>query len=723
MTAAEVPVNPSEGSRLLRATHIWTLCAFAFSQPVFVALTQYFVYLHDLEATWVEIGYVLVVLAVLIPGLWFLLDQLIGASVALTGGRGRNLVLTILMGIVWLSILRPFMIKVPFLADQAIVWLVSLIIAGAASYVSLQLYLRFIWVRRWVTGAAVAIVFFPGMFLYEYGSLKHAIEEAHSTEIERPVPVVIVVFDEFSGVTLMNRDLQIDAMHFPQFARLAGMSTWYRHASTVHNRTDFAVPALLTGQYPTPRRPALESEHPGNLFRVVQSTGAYDMTIFEPVTRMCPKTLWYSKQPKRSHAQKLRLLTRTLALVYPRLILPNDIPVDFPPISKAWFGLPDEVDVRQEIITGLYHSAAFFERADQFQKFRRGLLKSESPQFHFLHIELPHVPWCFLPTGTNYNFDDSRTFEPAGSQGEIGEDWSANPGIIARNEHRYLLQVGYVDRLIGQLLDQLNQSDLLDECLLIVTADHGVSFRPGHSRRVPDAENIADILSVPLFIKLPGQTIGEVSDVNVEAIDVLPTIADVLGVKLVEPIEGISLLQEGRRPRKSLFVDEKGTLMPVEPRIPRLQAAVDRRWNLFGNDSLDDPPLAASTHPTWRGRSTSEFLIEDFPIKSLMIDPPRPEITETKSEFFPCLVSGTLDPRELKSPPDLVLAVNGIIRDSSGLYHRGRGVQAFEFLLPEWLVQPHPCQIELFQFDKTAPASPLRMKLLKRWNLEDLEKD
>ena len=70
-----------------------------------------------------------------------------------------------------------------------------------------------------------------------------------------------------------------------------------------------------------------------------------------------------------------------------------------------------------------------------------------------------------------------REFDPIGSWGGLYEDWGSDPAIIARNEHRHLLQLGYVDRFIGQLLDRLQQNDLLDKSPLIVTADHGVSFR------------------------------------------------------------------------------------------------------------------------------------------------------------------------------------------------------------------------------------------------------
>ncbi len=701
-------------SRFERAWHVCVFCAFAFSQPLFAALTQQFVYLHDLNAGWIGIGYVLLVLMVLVPAGWILLDQLAVSVSTRLGGRGRNLILTLLMGLVWLSFLRPF-VRIQILELASVVWLVSLMLATAGAVLSMWLYQYSLWVRRWISVATLGIVCFPGMFVYHYGSLSRPPDHSPSVSIERPIPVVMVVFDEVSGTTLMNGDLQVDARNFPQFGRLAEMSTWYRQASTVHNRTDFAIPALLSGQFPITIRPPLESEFPGNLLRVIHATGAYEMTVFEPVTRLCPKELEYRFRPHRSRFQKLWLLTQTLAAVYPRLIFPNDMPIDFPPISRLWFGLPEDPGKPPDKITGLYRPDPFIDRATQLQKFLEHQHVSEKPQFNFMHVELPHVPWHFLPSGRVYNFDLEQSFYPAGARGEIGEDWGTESFIIARNEHRYLQQVRFVDQFVGKLLDRLEQIGLLDRCLLIVTADHGVSFRPGHSRRIPDDANLPDLLSVPLFIKLPGQVAGRVSDCNIQSVDILPTIADVLGITLSEPVDGIPVSQATREPRKTLYFNDGMTVL--EPVIPRLNAAVNRRWALFAGDSLDAPPRSACTHFDWHGSLTSKFSIDDEPLASLRIEPALPGSSESRIEFVPCLVGGALDTRELsQSPADLVVAVNGVIRDSGLTFHKGRGSRGFEFLLPESAVQQRPCQMELFHVVNAAAERP-RLRRLGKWNV------
>ena len=161
----------------------------------------------------------------------------------------------------------------------------------------------------------------------------------------------------------------------------------------------------------------------------------------------------------------------------------------------------------------------------------------------------------------------------------------------------------------------------MEKCLLIVTADHGVSFRPGHSRRLPDADNLADIASVPLFIKLPGQKQGRVDDRNVESVDIFPTIAESLGIELSEPVDGIPVSQERRRPRKTLYYD--GSMTVIEPDLPQRRAAVLRQFELFGHDDLDQLPASIATHPEWHGRKIASFVVEGKPVHATLIDPLR----------------------------------------------------------------------------------------------------
>ena len=84
---------------------------------------------------------------------------------------------------------------------------------------------------------------------------------------------------------------------------------------------------------------------------------------------------------------------------------------------------------------------------------------------------------------------------------------------------------------------------------MIVVADHGVSFRPHGERRRIEEGNMEEIAFVPLFVKPPGQTEGGIDDRHARTIDIVPTIADILGVEVPWETDGRSLLA-GRRGRR-----------------------------------------------------------------------------------------------------------------------------------------------------------------------------
>lgn len=87
---------------------------------------------------------------------------------------------------------------------------------------------------------------------------------------------------------------------------------------------------------------------------------------------------------------------------------------------------------------------------------------------------------------------------------------------------RHLLQVGFVDSLVGRLVARLRELGIYDQALVVVTADHGASYREGMPRRAARAQNLADIVRVPLFIKRPGQKTGAVVDGRSPVGDGLP---------------------------------------------------------------------------------------------------------------------------------------------------------------------------------------------------------
>jgi arylsulfatase A-like enzyme len=124
--------------------------------------------------------------------------------------------------------------------------------------------------------------------------------------------------------------------------------------------------------------------------------------------------------------------------------------------------------------------------------------------------------------------------------------WKNDERLVDRRYREHLLQVGYVDRVLGQIVRRLRATGLWDESLFVVTADHGCSFLPGDHERTVNRSNVGDIAPVPLFVKTPRERAGRVDDRSARTIDVVPTIAAVLGVRIPWRIDGSSLLRADR---------------------------------------------------------------------------------------------------------------------------------------------------------------------------------
>jgi hypothetical protein len=116
------------------------------------------------------------------------------------------------------------------------------------------------------------------------------------------------------------------------------------------------------------------------------------------------------------------------------------------------------------------------------------------------------------------------------------------------------------DWFVGQVIDRLQAIGEYDKSLVVVTADHGVTFPYS---RAATAKNYPNLMWTPLFVKAPDQSEGRIDDRAMRSVDVLPTMADILGVKLPWKVDGITARRspraEGRRPVIGGLAERTGT--------------------------------------------------------------------------------------------------------------------------------------------------------------------
>jgi hypothetical protein len=683
-------------SPLVDALHIFVLCSFAVAQPLFEQLSRKRVYLEDEGIGGLALAATSVILLVVIP-LLFTAAEVVAARIGEVARVRTHLAIVLVLTF---SMLSPALKLAKFVPG-----LISVPLALALAWLAALAYRRSSMVRSFVSFGAPALVAFPLMFfclspIFGYLFPK-PVPPSQLVAIGNPVPIVFVVLDEFCGMSLVNERREIDAIRYPHFAELAATATWYRNATSVHMRTDRAVPSLLSGVYPLKEGEATIADYPRNLFTLIHATERYEMTVFEPYTRLFPPEADLRESPRVDLATQMVSLAGTLPLVFVRHVFPTDLPFDLPSVPREWYRIQRQREDELDKNTGLFRPSWGQDRDEQFAHFVRLLSPSTKPRLYFSHLVAPHFPWCYLPSGRSYARDRGLDPTPRGAYGDLAETWGVDELAVQHAQQRYLLQVGYVDHLIGKLMDKLKEIDLFDSCLLIVVGDHGVSFQPGQSRRAPDPATVGDIASVPLFIKLPQQRNGTTSDRNVESIDVMPTIIDVLDVTVPCPMDGTSLLEDSlpERPRKTIYGESGPVFLTAE--FAEKYESLQRMLSLFGSGESPsqawDRVFKVGPHAELIGSPLEELAIAEPATLALRFIRLRRDPRDKSPEPIQCFFQGVVRPGpDVHFPVHLALAVNGTIQAVTRTYTERGLRETWSAIVPERFLQPGENDVRVF---------------------------
>lgn len=504
---------------------------------------------------------------------------------------------------------RPALVGLVGLLSAALVLPVSVVLAVVVGVLAAVAYARIAAVQTFLTFLSPAPLVFLAVFLVAVSDLLLGGEASASQDgpDRSSTPIVHIVLDELPTSTLVGADGRIDAELFPSLARFAADATWYRRATSVAASTTEAVPALVTGEPPDPDLLPTSSDHPRSLFTLFARS--HELSVAEPITDVCPARL--CPEPRPSLRARLSALVDDLVIVGQHLLLPEGLRDGLPAIDRGWIGFGSEEELggiaargsREKLLGRVIERLRADDAAVEFARVA-GVLQERSsrPPLIFVHSSLPHGPARFLPDGRGYAVQ--RKSYP----GFARKRWTREQWLVDQSFQRHVLQVQYVDTLVGELLDAVRAAGLYDEAVILVTADHGVSFRAGHPRRTLTRSTMADLALVPFIVKLPGQRVGAISDRAVRTIDALPTIARAAGVELgmpasERPVDGaapIAMLGDGvpgpTVPLASL-VDDFREREAHEARVLRAGVyAVGPRPDLIGRPAAG-PSVAALDAP------------------------------------------------------------------------------------------------------------------------------
>jgi hypothetical protein len=473
-------------------------------------------------------------------------------------------------------------------------------------------------------------------------------------------PIVFLFLDEFPLRVLLDEDGAIDEKLYPNFARLQKVSNWYPNATGVTGWTPFAVPAMLRGRFPEKANAASYINYQETLFTLVG--GTYDMRAYETISELCPPGMCLGVAAGRKTGMR--------ALGRDTIDLTTEIVSPYPPRKNVTDQFVENaVAVARQQAEGQPVPGAqdkFDEvgknQPERLAPFLADLQPMARPNLHFMHFLLPHAPYRYLPSGLSYQRLPRDWPPERPDPTKPDKTTPSDPLFEMLTKQQLVLQTMYLDDVLGTMLDRMEATGLLDQALLIVTADHGTGIDPRVKYRQLDEHNAPDLAWVPLFVKTPGQQDGKVDRRNAQHVDLLPTIADVLDVEIPWEVDGISLLGAARTDTQKTWYDVPGVKETIDP--PKWADVVTKGYahEVMHPERGRRGLFAIGDHADLVGKKVSELTVgAPSAVRARLHQTLDLSDADPAGGFVPAAVFGELSEPLGDNPVWLVASVNGTI--------------------------------------------------------------
>ena len=423
----------------------------------------------------------------------------------------------------------------------------------------------------------------------------------------------------------------------PSLERLAARGVMYRHAITPHPLCVPARTSIMTGRYPHStgcrRNETLMPPNETHAFDIWRDSGYttgligknhcfVDLDVFDVYCDIShgglPKGDYVGSEPKTRGMEWVRSVEAINAAHETRAHLNEN--AQSPTIAYAVSDHPVE-DYGSNVVTS--QTEAFLERVADGDRFGRDESESgdERPFALWVSYPDPHEPReapreyvdmfpageVEMPPIRRGEFDedgglahlDDAPYPPSGEVSpapEVNRVLYAMLGLDDDTEEdiRNLVTVHHamtrlVDDGIGRILDKLDELGMLEDTIIVFTADHG-DFMAEHNMAVKGGVFYDCLTRVPLLVSYPkgGVPEGEIDDSMVNTVDILPTLLELQGFANFDGIHdgwardsvspdaasaAHSTLDEGGMFRESLLRRVQGKPLPTATKTrPRVAA-------------------------------------------------------------------------------------------------------------------------------------------------------
>ena len=153
------------------------------------------------------------------------------------------------------------------------------------------------------------------------------------------------------------------------------------------------------------------------------------------------------------------------------------------------------------------------DMTEQFKIFLRNQKNSSKPFFGFIFFKSNHAPYIYPP--------EDSIFLPANDQNLMLATGATDPANYLND---YKNATHYVDRLSGEVLDEIESLGFLSNTIIIVTTEHGEEFNDNQNNFWGHGSNFTNFQTiVPLIIFAPGKA-PKLLDYPSSHVDIVPTI-------------------------------------------------------------------------------------------------------------------------------------------------------------------------------------------------------
>ena len=197
--------------------------------------------------------------------------------------------------------------------------------------------------------------------------------------------------------------------------------------------------------------------------------------------------------------------------------------------------------------------------------------RRDKPFFMYLSGPAPHDPRVApqaymdlydvekMPLPPNFRpfhpFDNGEMF----IRDERLAPWPRTGAEIRRHLRDYYAMISHLDAQFGRIFQCLKELGEYDHTIIIFSSDQGIAIG---SHGLMGKQNLYEhSMGVPLIFSGPGIPKGKVSDAFAYLFDVYPTVCDLVGAPIPNPLDGKSLAPvirgEAREVRDSIFLAYK----------------------------------------------------------------------------------------------------------------------------------------------------------------------